>query len=83
MTEPVRLVPKPTIDEEIRAGVIDLLRDALADAEAGNVTGVIILTSETDGMWGHRSSASLSIREEIGALEFYKHDRIVRTRTIE
>ncbi len=83
MTGPVKLVPKPTVDAEIRDGAIALLREAIADVEAGKVLGVIVLSKETDGMWMHRASATISVREEIGSLEMLKWDRIARTRTVE
>ena len=78
MSEPVKLVTKPAAAIEIMRAVSDLLREALADAEAGKVTGVIIISKEADGTWYHRTSGSLSIREEIGAIEMLKWDRIQR-----
>ena len=80
MNEPVRLVTAPSVDERIRAGSAELLREALADVEAGKVLGVIVLCKETDGMWMHRASESISVREEIGSIEMLKFDRIMRTR---
>lgn len=80
MTGPVKLVPAPTVEQEIRDNCIAILRAALADAEAGKVTGVIVLTKETDGLWGHRASATISVREDIGSLTMLIHDRIARTR---
>lgn len=79
MTDSIRLIPKPTVDEEIRASVIKLLQEAMADVEAGKVLGVIILSKEVEGTWYHRASGSISVREEIGAIEILKWDRIART----
>lgn len=81
MSNPIKLVAKPTVDQEIRDGAAAILREALADVEAGKVTGVIVLCRETDGMWMHRASATISVREDIGALEMLKWDRIARTRS--
>ncbi len=75
----LKLTTSPPIEDQIKAGAIDLLREALADAEAGKVCGVIVISKETDGSWYHRTTASLSIREEIGAMEVLKWDRIART----
>lgn len=82
MTErdPVKLVPRLTVGQEIRDGAIAILREAMADVEAGNVLGVIVLCKETDGMWMHRASGTISVREDIGAIEMLKWDRIARTR---
>ena len=76
MSAPVKLVTAPPFDEQVKLDLVTLLRSALARAEAGEVLGAIIVTKDTDGMWSHQTTASLSIREEIGALECLKWDRI-------
>jgi 1,4-dihydroxy-2-naphthoyl-CoA synthase len=82
MSEPVKLVTKPSAAATIQASVVALLCEALADAEAGKVSGVIIISKEIDGSWYHRASGALSVREEIGAIEILKNDRIRRTEEI-
>ena len=79
MSAPVKLVTAPPFDEQVKLDSVTLLRSALARAEAGEVLGAIIVTKDTDGMWSHQTTASLSIREEIGALECLKWDRIHRS----
>ncbi len=79
MTAPVKLVTTPPFDEQNKLDAVNLLRAALARAEAGEVLGAIIVTKDTDGMWSHQTTASLSIREEIGAIECLKWDRIYRS----
>ena len=76
---PVKLVTPPPFNEKNRVDAARLLRDALARAEGGEVLGVIIVTKDSDGMWTHQTTASLSIREEIGAIECLKWDRIYRS----
>jgi 1,4-dihydroxy-2-naphthoyl-CoA synthase len=82
MTErdPFKLVPRPTVDQEIRDAAVAILREAIADVVAGKVLGIIVLCKETDGMWMHRASGTISVREDIGAIEMLKWDRIARTR---
>lgn len=80
MTEPIALVPKPTVDAEIRANAVKLLQEAIADVEAGGVCGVIILSKETAGTWYHRASGTISVREEVGSIFMLLWDRIARTR---
>ena len=75
MSAPVKLVTAPPFDEQVKLDSVTLLRSALARAEAGEVLGAIIVTKDTDGMWSHQTTASLSIREEFGALECLKWDR--------
>ena len=79
----VKLAPPLGPTDEIKAGAIELLREALADVEAGKVLGVIILSKEVAGTWYHRASGSISVREDIGSIEILKFDRIARTREVE
>ena len=79
MSAPVKLVTALPFDEQNKADSVKLLREALTRAEAGEVLGAIIVTKDTDGMWSHQTTASMSIREEIGALECLKWDRIYRS----
>lgn len=83
MSDPIKLVPNPSVDQRIRNGAAEMLQEALADIAAGKVQGVIILCKETDGMWMHRASETISVREEIGSLMMLIWDRIARTRDVE
>lgn len=75
----IKLVPPPTADEQNRDDSVKILRDELARAEAGDVLGVIVITKDIDGMWTHHTTGCISIREEIGAIECLKWDRIDRS----
>ena len=79
MNTPVKLVTPPPFDEQNKVDAVALLRGAIVRAEAGEVLGAIIITKDSDGMWTHQTTASMSIREEIGALECLKWDRIDRS----
>jgi len=79
MSDPIKLITTPPFEEQNKFDSVNLLKEALARAEAGTVLGVIIVTKDTDGMWSHQTTDSLSIREEIGALECLKWDRIYRS----
>lgn len=79
MSGPLKLVTVPPLDERIRAASIELLKEAIADVEAGKVFGVIVLSKEVAGTWYHRASETISLREEIGSLEMLKFDRIARS----
>lgn len=76
------IVPKPTVDEEIKLQAIRILREAIDDVEAGKVSGVIILSKEVAGTWYHRASGSMSIREDVGSIFMLLLDRIMRTRDV-
>lgn len=72
----VKLVP---FDDQNKLDAARILKEVLARAEAGDVLGLIVVTKDSDGMWSHQTTASLSIREEIGAIECLKWDRINRS----
>ena len=73
------LVTLPPVGEKLRDDAIGLLRQAIADVEAGKVLGVIVLAKEVGGTWYHRATETISVREDIGAIEILKYDRIRRT----
>jgi hypothetical protein len=79
MNEPVKLVPKASATAEIKTAVVDLLCETLIDAQRGNILEIIIVAKEVDGGWYHRASGTLSVREQIGALEIIKYERIKQT----
>jgi hypothetical protein len=68
----LKLAPEPRLADEIKERSVALLRDALVEAEAGRICGVVIVSKWDDGQWSHRATRSLSIRETIGALEVVK-----------
>lgn len=78
MTEAIKLVPPPTAEEQNRNDSVKVLKAELSRAEVGAVMGVIVITKDVDGMWSHHTTGCISIREEIGAIEFLKWDRINR-----
>ena len=78
MNEPVKLVTALPFNEQNKVESVELLQEALARAESGGVLGVLIVTKDSDGMWSHQTTASMSVREEIGALECLKWERIYR-----
>lgn len=80
MTEPIALVPKPTVDAEIRANAIKILHEAIADVESGKVSGVVVLSKETAGTWYHRATGTVSLLEDVGSIFMLLWDRIARSR---
>lgn len=79
MNDTIKLVTSLPFNEEVKQDSIKLLNEALIRAKAGEIGGVILITKDNDGLWSHRTTASLSIREEIGAIECLKWDRIYRS----
>ena len=75
----IKLVTSLPFNEQNKIDAVNLIKDTLTRADAGEVLGVILITKDADGLWTHQTTASLSIREEIGALECLKWDRIYRS----
>lgn len=75
MSEPLKLVVKSPADE-IRADVLDILREQLARAEAGEIDSVLVVFKYPDGHWGHRHSGVVGFSEAIGQIETIKQDWI-------
>lgn len=74
MSTPVTLVPKAKTTDDVRESVVRLLRDSLAQAEAGDVDTVIIILSHPDGEWSDRCSDTEKLSEAIGRLEITKQE---------
>lgn len=73
----VTLAPKPTVAEEVRESVVGVLKDALAQAEAGNVTSVLVIALHPDGNWSDWHSSTEKVSEMVGRLEIAKQKRIM------
>jgi hypothetical protein len=80
MSTPIKLAPPPTADEQNRQDSVAILRTELERAEAGQVRAVIVITKDADGLWTHHTTGAISVREEIGAIESLKWDRLYRLR---
>lgn len=78
MVKPLKLVAPLTATEQIKIDAVEILREELKRAKSGEILGVIVITKDADGMWTHHTTGSISIREEIGAIESLKWDRLYR-----
>lgn len=71
MANSVKLLPNADRDM-----VVQILRDALADAEAGNIVACVVATmlpgGGVRGGWG----GALSFHEKVGLLEQMKHQML-------
>lgn len=76
MGSTVKLIPKPTSDEQTKQSIIACLEAALAEAKDGKLLGLVLVTKDIDG-WGQRASHNLNLHEEIGALEVIKTERLM------
>jgi hypothetical protein len=78
MAAPVALVPKATTEQQTKQSIIDILKEALVDAEAGNLRGLVMVLKEADETWHQRASLNFNIKEEIAALEIIKAQRVMQ-----
>lgn len=70
MTEPTALRP---ITPEPEPGVVDELRRLLDEAEAGNITGVVIFARHAGGETTHSHVGLLDRTDVIAGCEVLKH----------
>lgn len=68
MTEPLKLVPAPKLDDEIREKVIRLAESIAEEARNGEVVSLAAIIKRADGSWGERFSATPNRSELIGQL---------------
>lgn len=68
----IQLVTPPTIDQTIKADIIRILKDALVDAEAGEISSIMVIFECTDGRWGQENSGTPSMTQTVGRLEIAK-----------
>lgn len=72
----VELVPKPSLDDEIKDGAVKLARTVLKDVEAGNVTTLLVIAVRPDGTWSREWSGTAEMAAMIGRLEITKQEWI-------
>jgi hypothetical protein len=70
---PIKLAPKPSLSAEVKAQVVLLAQQVLAQAEAGEIQSFVILAKQLDGSWDSRASAIVGMSDAIGQLEMLKH----------
>lgn len=73
MSTIVTLAPKPTVEDEVRASVVELLSVRLAEAKAGDISTVVIITRSASGEWDDCASNTEHFSESVGRLEIIKH----------
>lgn len=72
MSKVATLAPKPNVREEFRLASIEILRDRLAQAEAGDVASVVVIVKHMDGTWSDDRAGTDTFPEAIGRLEIVK-----------
>lgn len=76
MPAPVALVTKPKAADEFKDEAVRILREALEQAEAGEVTAALVIVRYPDGHWGDKRSGTMDFADAIGRLEIVKQSWI-------
>jgi hypothetical protein len=76
MVAPVSLVIPPAPAEKIKRDTIRILRDALAEAEAGEIAEIIVIAKRQDGFWFDERSGTMSMSDAVGKIEIIKQSWI-------
>jgi hypothetical protein len=71
-----RLVTPLPLEAEIRDGILKLVRDVMADAEAGTLATLLVICERQDGAWSREWSGTRNMRAAIGELEIVKQEWI-------
>lgn len=74
MTAIVSLVTKPTVEQKARESVLEILRNTLKEAEAGEIHSIAMVLGTGDSKWITRISAIATNKgaEFVGQLEIMK-----------
>jgi hypothetical protein len=70
------LVTKPTVADQIRTACVDMLREALDQAERGEVSAAVVILRRPDGTWHDERSGCTDFPDAIGRLEIVKQSWI-------
>ena len=72
----VKAVPRPSAADEIRAELVRMAEELLAEIKAGEITEMLMIVKHPDSKWSNRWSGSLDYPRTIGELEITKYEMI-------
>lgn len=72
----IGVVPRPSASETIKAELLTIAEQFLAEVRAGEVTEVVMIIKHPTTQWSNRWSGSLDYPRTIGELEITKHEMI-------
>lgn len=78
MSEPIKLVTKPTVSTEVREAVVEELRGLLIEAEAGTIETVVVIAQYHDGRWSCSKLKTAQVSQTVGRLEIMKSEWIMQ-----
>ena len=78
MTDPIQLVTKPTVSDDIRASLVRMFENALRLTNDGQVVCAMLIIEGPDGFWREESSGTMALTSLIGRVEIMKQGWIKR-----
>ena len=66
------VVGKPSVSDEIKSECANILRRALALAEAGDLTAVLVIVKHAGDTWSDERSGAMNFPDAVGRLEIVK-----------
>lgn len=61
------------VDEQMRANCVRVLKEALAQAEAGELESILIISRRVDDRWRYEYTGVKRMTETIGQLTIVRH----------
>jgi hypothetical protein len=72
----LHVVAPPKLSESVRADAVETLERVLAEAKAGNVSGVVILWRDAKEHWENDHTALADFPDWVGRIEITKAEMI-------
>jgi hypothetical protein len=76
MADTLSIAPKPTVLDKIKQDIVETLREALAEAEKGEICSMLLIMKHNDNSWSDERSGSMDFPDAIGRLEIVKQNWI-------
>ena len=74
MTSIIKLIGKPTVQEELKAKLLEVATDLVRLVESGEVIGLVAIAVRPDRGFRAYQSGDINRIETVGLLETAKHD---------
>lgn len=72
----VKVVPRPSAADEVKAELLRMAEDFLAQVRAGDIVEVVMIVKHPNAQWSNRWSGSLDYPRTIGELEITKYEMV-------
>lgn len=77
----LNIVKRPTVSEEARREVVEILSELLDKAKAGEISEIAVITANGD-LWEERTSPTISVTTWLGRLAILQADWVASYKAI-